>query len=133
MGNLNINASQNSPFEVADTFVLNQQIDKNGFKSHGDISSKSFNTSQFDSRASDYFLLLNQKNKTIVKKRKNIKMNYTDDVLEYDLIFAELEKQRLDKETELMKAIQEEQLKQQKIVLESLQTKRENETKIKEQ
>jgi len=60
-------------------------------------------------------------------------MNYTDDVLEYDLIFAELEKQRLDKETELMKAIQEEQLKQQKIVLESLQTKRENETKIKEQ
>jgi len=76
---------------------------------------------------------LNQKNKTIVKKRKNIKMNYTDDVLEYDLIFAELEKQRLDKETELMKAIQEEQLKQQKIVLESLQTKRENETKIKEQ
>ena len=46
-----------------------------------------------------------------MRKRKNIKMNYTDDVLEYDLIFAELEKQRLDKETELMKAIQEEQLK----------------------
>lgn len=47
-------------------------------------------------------------------------MNYTDDVLEYEQIFADLEKQKIEKEAELMKAIQEEQLKQQNILLESL-------------
>ena len=38
----------------------------------GAAAKGSFHTSQFDSKASDYFLLLNQKNHNVVKKRRSI-------------------------------------------------------------
>ena len=68
----------------------------------------SFHTSQFDSKASDYFLLLNQKNHNLVKKRRDIKMKYSDDVLEYEQIFVDMKKDRIEKESELMQKIYEE-------------------------
>lgn len=39
-------------------------------------------------------------------------MNYSEDVLDYELIYNDREKQRIEKEGELMQKIQEEQLKQ---------------------
>jgi hypothetical protein len=40
--------------------------------------------SQYDSKASDYFLLLNLKNKSIVQKRNKIKVKSSEDFLEYE-------------------------------------------------
>lgn len=45
------------------------------------------------------------KNKDVVQKRKNLKMNYTEDVLDYELIYNDREKQRVEKEADLMKKI----------------------------
>jgi hypothetical protein len=58
--------------------------------------------SQFDSRASDYFLMLNNKNQSVMRKRRTIRMSYSEDVLQYEQMFAEMEKKRIEKEYELM-------------------------------
>ena len=64
-----------------------------------------YDKSQFDSRASDYFLILNSKNQSVMRKRKSIKMQYSEDVLQYEQIYAEMEKARIEKEQELMQEI----------------------------
>ena len=40
--------------------------------------------SQYDSKASDYFLLLNLKNKSIVQKRNKLKLKSSEEFIEYE-------------------------------------------------
>ena len=40
--------------------------------------------SQYDSKASDYFLLLNLKNKNVVQKRNKIKLKSSEQFIEYE-------------------------------------------------
>ena len=89
--------------------------------------------SQFDSRASDYFLLLNQKNQSVVKKRRDLKMNYNDDVLEHEQIFVDSRKAKIEREYTLIQKIQEEEIIRQSILVDTLKQKKESEKYIEEQ
>ena len=46
--------------------------------------------------------MLNNKNQSVMRKRRTIRMNYSEDVLQYEQIYAEMEKARIEKEYELM-------------------------------
>lgn len=63
--------------------------------------------SQYDSKASDYFLLLNQKNKAVVNKRKNakIKVHSSEEFVEYEQVYAKMKEMKSKKEIELMTAL----------------------------
>ena len=61
--------------------------------------------SQFDSRASEYFLMLNNKNQNVMRKRQTIKIQYSEDVLPHEQIYADIEKSRVEKEYELMQEV----------------------------
>ena len=60
-------------------------------------------------------------------------MKYSDDVLEYEQIFVEKKKDRIEKESELMQKIYEEQIRRQSILVETLLQKKESEQKVQEQ
>lgn len=98
-----------------------------------EVPKGSFHTSQFDSKASDYFLLLNQKNHNVVKKRQSIKMKYSEQVMDYEQIFVDLKKDRIGKEAELMQKIYEEQIRRQSMLVETLLQKKETDKKVQEQ
>ena len=49
--------------------------------------------------------MLNNKNQNVMRKRKTIKIQYSEDVLPHEQVFAEIEKSRVEKEYELMQEV----------------------------